>query len=956
MIQAPAKARLSKAIRTSVWVVPIVLVLLGLAAWVYKNNLQNSDHEATRELWLVFVAWLGAVSFCFLLLLIASRAQDFLQSLAAAALPLFVVLVAAYLLFFNDQGRELGVSLMIGDSVGLWRLSLLFFALIYWGLNNWHSGRLGIHAALERGDLGVLPRHPLPHEPHRHVLDTDERWLLWLPRLLGVCAHLFAAINLSMAAWRQPAPDGWPWWVWTLVAWTAPLFILLFTALAFEFDRSAISKRDAHPDGLLRSYAAPAAGGVIYVAMIGLSILASSHYPLLAFILGTFAVSLSAFVFLVLVSWLRRDRLLGRDASMEDRARNDAIEEPRLVWWTFGLFAVTLAVAIAVWTNPTAVGRVFGSMVVAYLAMGSLLATANLLHYGVRLLVQSGSLGRVRRPGVVSASIVAALSLLAVINAWLHPFHEVRRFADDSCADAAPASDHPCPIDRRPNVEQAAEAWYQQAKLAFKEDHPEWHEDGDVPVPMLIVATAGGGIRAAYWTAAVLDKLDSGGKARPYLFAVSGVSGGSVGAAAFEAALAMRDEGQCGTNPCPQAATFLHEDFLAPVLASGIFVDTVASFLPEFPHADRGVALEKSFEEASKGWLARPFLTLSSFGEDGAIHGRWRPILLLNATHEESGRRIIAGPVLIERDIFLDSLDELRELGGDVRASTAAHNSARFAYVSPAGDLGDSKGSMIDGGYFENYGALTALEFAGAAEAALGKHNVKIVYLLISSDPDLDDSQEGRSSAPVRIDEPAGSRGCLVSITEHEVQPQGSPESPNYLRIQRKQVEDAWLNEFIAPLQGLENARAAQGNRAAAQLAVSVCQAFQHPSKHKPGESGEDAAQLDDTASLEAEAAKVATAGNNYTARTRPPASADEKKPYFAHVAMCRGDKIAVNPPLGWVLSKTTRNGLDAMLCQCGNTEQMTELQAALRLPKNWTCEKQDAASSSTPQRYSASR
>jgi hypothetical protein len=691
--------------------------------------------------------------------------------------------------------------------------------------------------------------------------------------------------------------------------------------------------------------------------MGGLSVLASSHYPLLAFVLGTFAISLSAFVFLVFVSWLRRDKLLGRDASMQQRADNDAKEEPRLVRWTFGLFAVALAVAIAVWISPTTVGWILGSMVVAYLAMGSLMATANIFHYGVRRLVQSGSLGRVRRPGIVSASIGAALILLAVINAWLQPLHEVRRFADKSCADAA-ASDHPCPLDRRPSVEQAAQAWYQQAKIAFKQDHPDWQEDGDVPLPMLIVATAGGGIRAAYWTAAVLDKLTTD-KTRPYLFAVSGVSGGSVGATAFEAALAMRDERKCPSDPCPLATKFLNEDFLAPVLASGVFVDTVASFLPDLPHADRGVALEKSFEEASDGWLAQPFLSLSPFAADGAIHGPWRPILLLNATHEESGRRIIAGQVLVERNVFLDSFDELHEVGGDVRASTAAHNSARFAYVSPAGDLGGGKGSMIDGGYFENYGALTALELAGAAEDALGKHKVKVVYLLISSDPDLDNPREGKRSTPVRINEPTDSHECLVSITEREAEP-GRTGAPNYLRVQDKQVEDAWLNEFVAPLQGLENARAAQGNRAAAQLAVSVCQASNHERKRAPGGSDDDAAQSGDTAALEGEAAHVKTAGKNYVVFSVPAASADEKKPYFAHVAMCRGDNvgnIAVNPPLGWVLSRTTRAGLDAMLCRCGNIEQMTELQMALSLPKSWTCRAtQDAVWPSTPQRDSASR
>ena len=376
-----------KAFRIAVWVIPIILLLSGVIAWITKNNLSESDQHSTKELTLVFVAWLGAVAFCALMLLLASIALDFLQALAAMALPLVVVLVAAYLLFFNDQGRELGVGLMIGDRVGL-RLALLFFALIYWGFNNWHSGRLGIHAALQRGELGVLPLHPLPGEPQRRVITGDERSLFWLPRLLGVFAHLFAAINLSLAAWHQAAPFGWSSWVWTLVAWTAPFVILLFTGLAYEFDRSAISKRRGDTEMSLRDYAALAAGGLIFIAMVGLAFL-ESYPPLHAFVLGTFAISLSAFVFLIFVSWLRSDKPLGPDASVEERRKDDAKEEPRLIWWTFGLFAVAFAVALAVWISPTAVGRAFGSMVVAYFAMGALLATVDLFHYGGRCLVGS---------------------------------------------------------------------------------------------------------------------------------------------------------------------------------------------------------------------------------------------------------------------------------------------------------------------------------------------------------------------------------------------------------------------------------------------------------------------------------------------------------------------------------------------------------------------------------------
>jgi hypothetical protein len=181
--------------------------------------------------------WAGVAAVCALATEALSKANDFWQALAAMWRPLALVLTGAFLLFFNDQGRELGVSLMIDDH-GWPSFVFLFFALIYWGLNNWHSARLGIYAALEEGVLGVVPANPAPDKPNRRVVYGNERWLFWLSRLLGVCAHLFAAINLSLAAWRQPnfAPD-------SLLAWSAPFAIGVCTGLVYLFDRHALSER-----------------------------------------------------------------------------------------------------------------------------------------------------------------------------------------------------------------------------------------------------------------------------------------------------------------------------------------------------------------------------------------------------------------------------------------------------------------------------------------------------------------------------------------------------------------------------------------------------------------------------------------------------------------------------------------------------------------------------------------
>jgi hypothetical protein len=832
---------------------------------------------------------------CAILLGLISNATDLLRALAAMWRPLALVLAAAYLLFSNDQGRELGVGLMAENN---WcRLFFLFLALIYWAANNWHTARLGLRAAVKR--------HEIP-DP-----SGNEKWLFWPPRLLGVCAHLFAAVNLSLAAENQPAFAASGLW---LVAWTAPLVIITATALVWAFDRVLVSQRTPRK----RTTWTLIAGAIVAILLLagipgfiaGVASIVLSLPP--GFSWGTFSISASAVVFLIGVSWLRRRPLV--KGSPEEKAADDRRENLEISVFTVGLFLIAFVFACATWTNSVAVGWSLGSMVVAYFALGAILALVNFVEFALAWTIGKGVFGPGARPRVVGAYAVVFLIGLGVLNAWLHPFHRVRP-CDGDCAvpkSAAGFSALASP-DERPTAAAAARVWYEQAKAAYGKAH------GEGPVPMLIVATAGGGIRAAYWTAEILEKLagdfekedgfkEEGG-VRPYLFAISGVSGGSVGAAAFEAALAERDEQptcHAAGAMCPLATTFLTADFLAPALANLVFVDAPSSFLPDIGQIDRGTALERSFENASGGLLARPFLSLFPYNKDPVAEGKapLRPILLLNATHEETGKRIITGHVLIERNVFIDSSDALNVLRKDVRASTAAHNSARFTYISPAGDLGDKHGSVIDGGYFENYGALTALELARAATWELRNETprVKLVVLLISSDPGLKQAHE-----LVRIKEAKDHGRCLVSAAEREDAPSGAvaalqkSDKPNYLSLDKRQVMNAWLNEFLAPFRGIKNVREAHGNRAAAELAVQICAEYPDP-------ASESAPAPPSASSKQSAAPKPAPAsefgatldkGKNESVNQSPPVAASHANPYFAHLAMCtEGAPRRSNPRL----------------------------------------------------------
>jgi hypothetical protein len=242
--------------------------------------------------------------------------------------------------------------------------------------------------------------------------------------------------------------------------------------------------------------------------------------------------------------------------------------------------------------------------------------------------------------------------------------------------------------------------------------------------PIFIVATEGGGIRAAYWTASVLTAIqDQAPQFADHLFAISGVSGGSVGSMVFTALVADHARGpvipECKSDAGSDrsyrraAQEMLSYDALAPTLASMLHADFVQRFLPIGFIPDRAKALETGWEE---GW--RTHIGDDYFGK-GMLRmyneaGGKLPSLFLNGTSVEAGNRLIGSNCDLHDGQIPDAVDLFGELGQDVRLSTAAHNSARFTYVSPAGTIHQNGGKVrehvVDGGYFENSGAQTAAD------------------------------------------------------------------------------------------------------------------------------------------------------------------------------------------------------------------------------------------------------
>jgi hypothetical protein len=487
----------------------------------------------------------------------------------------------------------------------------------------------------------------------------------------------------------------------------------------------------------------------------------------------------------------------------------------RLCFWIAVATATVLFLMFAFALQATA--PLIGSAAILLLAAAGWIAVGSVLDF----------FGMQRRVPV----FLTLLALAILFSAW-NDNHAVRTLEEQQIS-----------VEKREDLRAALRAWMdrQPYRLADAADS----------YPMYVVNAEGGGIRAAYWSAMVLGKIqDTNPCFADQLFSISGVSGGSLGASVFVALLAEhRSAG--GARPCRDSASpgpfrfqekadeILGEDFLSPVVAAMLYPDLVQRFLPfPVPAFDRAVAIEQAWERAWRIYvpgtdrLAQP---LDRLYQDT---NRWTPALFLNATWVETGKRLIASNVRItapdekESVDFVDVEDAQRFFAPrSIALSSAVHLSARFTYVSPAGTMvkgRDVHGRVVDGGYFENSGATTTLEI------------LKILPFL--------EEQDSRWAKVQPI---------VIHISNEPVYPSAGPATLETAPGNPKIRPHTWLNEVLSPLWAMLDARDARGVYARDALYWYVSDAS------------------------------------------------------FLHFGLCR---LSANIPLGWVLSQSTRQRMEEQL------------------------------------------
>ena len=272
----------------------------------------------------------------------------------------------------------------------------------------------------------------------------------------------------------------------------------------------------------------------------------------------------------------------------------------------------------------------------------------------------------------------------------------------------------------------------------------------DCRYPIYIASAQGGGIYAAYHAAKTFQTITSNVPDFPnHFFAISSVSGGSVGSAIYVNSLRGCDSTKLGKhdNAGNVIDSFFDKprDPLALIVASMFFGDLFQRIYP-IPVAqfDRSLGLELAFEPRIKqGRSDKMNLSLTqqaldngncidlrkSFYETQGVHGPFTkpntgdpvsgpaPFLVLNTTEVENGRRYLISPFRVNSDYtdadfhepWPNAVENVQFR--DMSYSTAAGLSARFPLISPYGFFPEQNARrFIDGGLYDNSGAVTAYE------------------------------------------------------------------------------------------------------------------------------------------------------------------------------------------------------------------------------------------------------
>ncbi|WP_188769251.1 patatin-like phospholipase family protein [Emticicia aquatilis] len=319
---------------------------------------------------------------------------------------------------------------------------------------------------------------------------------------------------------------------------------------------------------------------------------------------------------------------------------------------------------------------------------------------------------------------------------------------------------------QRAGVEEDFDRWILSRKEDLAKDNLVKNSSDSTKkiLPVIFIATEGGGIRALTWTALVLKNLE---KRYPnihhYIYGISGVSGGAVGGTFYVSYLrdSLKEQSTKKYHTFSEVNfnKTISSDFLSDILSAFLFQD---NFQRVFPYPlkpfNRSRQIEDAWSKSYKDNLLvetfdKPFLNLWA---DTSLH---IPYLFNNGVLMETGQKTIVSSLNIdktnltgENDVFNDEIDIISHINSDVPLKTAALLSARFPYITTGGLIKRANikptGHVIDGGYKENTGLETVFQLMIRLKDKMNDtlgYKIKPIVLFIKNGVEKDNNSSDKN-------------------------------------------------------------------------------------------------------------------------------------------------------------------------------------------------------------------
>ena len=266
------------------------------------------------------------------------------------------------------------------------------------------------------------------------------------------------------------------------------------------------------------------------------------------------------------------------------------------------------------------------------------------------------------------------------------------------------------------------------------------------------IASFGGGLKANIWNQLILDSLSNykGQNLLSKTVAMSGVSGGSIGHAVF-AGLYNQDSLRHKSHK-EQIRQLGEKNFLSVDLTYLLGRDLLLELVPGVFYPEMGKVKDRAklamhgynnFIGENADLLSKTFRSFwAALYRKEKSAGRFFPAMISNSagTHIQRGIACsIKMPDTLFKSTFYDSSD-LLSFDNDTSSLPflyAASCSNRFPIFSPAAKVRE-KGHFIDGGYFENSGMLSLIDFYNtlrrhSARFDPGQKPPKVVFIQIAN-------------------------------------------------------------------------------------------------------------------------------------------------------------------------------------------------------------------------------